>query len=70
MSAGSALPDRIDLKAVSASADDELARLQAENAQLRRENLHLTGDAELLRAAARVVVEELDTRVLMQKTPV
>ena len=67
MSAGSALPDRIDLKAVSASADDELARLQAENAQLRRENLRLTGDSELLRAAARVVVEELDTRVLMQE---
>ncbi len=67
MSAGSALPDRIDLLAACPASDDELTRLRAENAHLRRENIRLTGESELLRAAARIVVEELDTRVLIQE---
>jgi signal transduction histidine kinase len=67
MSAGSALPDRFDLAAVCPGSEQELLHLRAENAHLRRENLRLTGEAELLRAAARIVVEELDTRVLIQE---
>lgn len=60
MSAGSATTDL-------AVADAELARLQTEIAHLRRENIRLTGESELLRAAARIVVEELDTRILIQE---
>jgi len=61
------LPDRMDLAATPANSDEELARLRAENAHLRRENSRLTNESELLRAAARIVVEELDTRVLIQE---
>ncbi len=68
MSHGSALPDRIDLAATPlAGSSGDLTRLRAENAELRRENLRLTGESELLRAAARIVVEELDTRPLIHE---
>jgi signal transduction histidine kinase len=68
MNVGAALPDRLDLAGASdGNSDDELARLRAENAHLRRENIRLTSESELLRAAARIVVEELDTRVLIQE---
>ena len=67
MSAGTALPGRMDFDSVGLGSDDELVRLRAEVAHLRRENLRLTGESELLRAAARIVVEELDTRVLIQE---
>jgi signal transduction histidine kinase len=42
MSASSALPDQTDPAANCSSSDEELARLQAENAHLRRENLRLS----------------------------
>jgi len=67
MSAGSASPDRIDLDSVGPGSAEELSQLRAENAHLRRENRRLTGESESLRAAARIVVEELDTRVLIQE---
>jgi signal transduction histidine kinase len=57
----------MDFDSVGPGSDDELVRLRAEVAHLRRENLCLTGESELLRAAARIVVEELDTRVLIQE---
>ena len=61
------MPDRMDLAVAPANSNEELARLRAENAHLRRENSRLTNESELLRAAARIVVEELDTRVLIQE---
>jgi len=67
MSAGPALPDRTGLTVIGDGSLEELAHLRAENANLRRENLRLSSESEQLRAAARVVVEELDTRVLMQE---
>ena len=67
MSVGAVLPDRLDLASAGTDSADELARLRAENAHLRRENIRLTSESELLRAAARIVVEELDTRILIQE---
>jgi len=67
MKAGLAPPDRIDFAVAGDSLVEELSQLRAENAHLHRENVRLMSESEQLRAAARVVVEELDTRILMQE---